>query len=209
MQGITLYLQPVQDLTIENRVSRSQYQLTLESADREELSRWTALARRATFQTSAFADVTSDLQDQGLQAFVAIDRSTASRMGVSIAAIDNALYDAFGQRLVSTIFTQSNQYRVVLEVKPEYRQGLDDLKAIRVASSNGIQVPLSTIASVSEQVAPLVTHHLGQFPAATISFNLAPGAFLGEAIDAIEKAKQTDRPAPECSGRLPGRHAGF
>jgi multidrug efflux pump len=190
VQGITLYLQPVQDLTIENRVSRNQYQFTLESANREELSHWTALLVEHLSRQPQFADVTSDLQDQGLQAFVAIDRSTASRMGISIAAIDNALYDAFGQRLVSTIFTQSNQYRVVLEVKPGYRQGLDDLKNIRVASSNGIQVPLSAIASVSEQTAPLVTHHLGQFPATTISFNLAPGAFLGEAIDAIEIAKR-------------------
>ncbi len=164
VQGITLYLQPVQDLTIENRVSRSQYQLTLESADREELSRWTTRMVEQLAKQPQFADVASDLQDQGLQAFVAIDRSTASRMGISIAAIDNALYNAFGQRLVSTIFTQSNQYRVVLEVKPEYRRGPDDLKAIRVASSNGTQVPLSAIASVSERVAPLVSHHLGQFP---------------------------------------------
>ena len=188
--GITLYLQPVQDLTIENRVSRSQYQLTLESANREELSHWTALLVEQLSRQPQFADVTSNLQELGLQAFVAIDRSTASRMDISIAAIDNALYNAFGQRFVSTIFTQSNQYRVVLEVKPDYRQSLDDLKKIRIASSNGIQVPLSTLASVSEQTAPLVTHHLGQFPAATISFNLASGAFLGEAIDAIETAKQ-------------------
>jgi multidrug efflux pump len=190
VQGITLYLQPVQDLTIENRVSRNQYQLTLESADREDLSRWTALLVEQLSRQAPFADVTSNLQDQGLQAFVNIDRSTASRMGVSISDIDNALYNAFGQRLVSTIFTQSNQYRVVLEVKPEYRQGMEDLKAIRIASSNGTQVPLSTIADVSEQTAPLVTHHLGQFPAATISFNLAPGASLGQAIEAIETAKR-------------------
>ncbi|MDD5460261.1 MAG: MdtB/MuxB family multidrug efflux RND transporter permease subunit [Methylococcales bacterium] len=190
VQGITLYLQPIQDLTIENRVSRSQYQLTLESADRMELSRWTELLVKQLSSQPQFADVTSDLQDQGLQAFVAIDRSTASRMGISISAIDNALYNAFGQRLVSTIFTQSNQYRVVLEVKPEYRQGLDDLKTIRIASSTGTQVQLSEIAGISEQAAPLVTHHLGQFPAATISFNLASGAFLGDAVDAIETAKQ-------------------
>jgi multidrug efflux pump len=190
VQGISLYLQPVQNLTIENRVSRGQYQFTLESANREELSRWTALLVEQLSRQPQFTGVTSDVQDQGLQAFVAIDRSTASRMGISIAAIDNALYDAYGQRLISTIFTQSNQYRVVLEVKPEYRQSLDNLNNIRVASSNGVQVPLPAIASVSEQTAPLVTHHLGQFPAATISFNLAPGAFLGEAIDAIETAKQ-------------------
>ncbi len=190
VDGIALYLQPVQDLTIENRVSRNQYQFTLESADREDLSRWTALLTEELSKQPQFADVTSDLQDQGLQAFVTIDRSTASRLGISIAAIDNALYDAYGQRLVSTIFTQSNQYRVVLEVKPEYRQNLDDLKALRVATSTGVQVPLSTIVSVTEQSAPLVTQHLDQFPAATISFNLAPGAFLGEAIAAIETAKQ-------------------
>jgi multidrug efflux pump len=190
VQGITVYLQPVQDLTIENRVSRSQYQLTLESANREELSHWTALLVEKLSRQPQFADVTSDLQEHGLQAFVTIDRNTASRLGISIAAIDNALYNAFGQRMVSTIFTQSNQYRVVLEVKPDYRESLDDLKKIRIASSNGIQVPLSTLASVSEQTAPLVTHHLGQFPATTISFNLASGAFLGEAIDAIETAKQ-------------------
>ncbi|MDD5268822.1 MAG: MdtB/MuxB family multidrug efflux RND transporter permease subunit [Methylococcales bacterium] len=190
VEGITLYLQPVQDLTIENRVSRNQYQFTLESADREALSRWTALLVAELSKQPQFADVTSDLQDKGLQAFVSIDRSTASRMGVSISAIDNALYDAYGQRLVSTIFTQSNQYRVVLEVKPEYRQSMDDLKALRVASSTGIQVPLSTIVSVTEQSAPLLTQRLDQFPATTISFNLAPGAFLGEAIAAIETAKR-------------------
>ncbi|ESS73405.1 multidrug resistance protein MdtB [Methyloglobulus morosus KoM1] len=190
VEGITLYMQPVQDLTIENRVSRNQYQFTLDSANREELSHWTALLVEQLAKQPQFSDVASDLQDRGLQAFVAIDRSTASRLGVSIAAIDNALYDAFGQRLVSTIFTQSNQYRVVLEVKPEYRQGLEDLKALRIASTNGTQVPLSAIATVSEQSAPLITNHLAQFPAATVSFNLTPGAFLGEAIEAIETAKR-------------------
>jgi multidrug efflux pump len=190
VEGITLYMQPVQDLTIENRVSRNQYQFTLDSANCEELSQWTALLVEQLARQPQFSDVASDLQDRGLQAFVAIDRSTASRLGVSIAGIDNALYDAFGQRLVSTIFTQSNQYRVVLEVKPKYRQGLDDLKDIRIASSNGTQVPLSSIASLSEQSAPLITNHLAQFPATTISFNLAPGAYLGEAIEAIETAKR-------------------
>jgi multidrug efflux pump len=190
VEGITLYMQPVQDLTIENRVSRNQYQFTLDSANREELSHWTAVLVEQLAKQPQFSDVASDLQDRGLQAFVAIDRSTASRLGVSIAAIDNALYDAFGQRLVSTIFTQSNQYRVVLEVKPEYRRGLEDLKAIRIASTNGTQVPLSAIATLSEQSAPLITSHLAQFPAATVSFNLTPGAFLGEAIEAIETAKR-------------------
>ena len=190
VQGITLYLQPVQDLTIENRISRSQYQFTLESADRNELNDWTTRLVEELAKQAPFSDVASDIQNQGLQAFVEIDRGTASRLGVSIADIDNVLYDAFGQRFISTIFTQSNQYRVVLEVKPEYRQNFDDLKNIRVASSSGSQVPLSTLAKISEQSTPLITNHLGQFPAATLSFNLAPGAFLDEAIDAIEATKQ-------------------
>ncbi len=190
VQGITLYLQPVQDLTIENRISRSQYQFTLESADRNELNDWTTRLVEELAKQAPFSDVASDIQNQGLQAFVEIDRGTASRLGVSIADIDNALYDAFGQRFISTIFTQSNQYRVVLEVKPEYRQNFDDLKNIRIASSSGSQVPLSTLAKISEQSTPLITNHLGQFPAATLSFNLAPGAFLDEAIDAIEATKQ-------------------
>ncbi|MGZ4970678.1 MAG: efflux RND transporter permease subunit, partial [Methylobacter sp.] len=190
VQGIALYLQPVQDLTIENRISRNQYQFTLEAADRKELSRWTALLVEQLSTKPQFAGVVSDLQDQGLQAFVNIDRSTASRLGVSIAAIDNALYDAFAQRLVSTVFTQSNQYRVVLEVKPEYRQDADDIKNIRIASDTGVQVPLSAMVTLTEQAAPLITNHLEQFPAATVSFNLAAGAFLGEAIEAIETAKQ-------------------
>ena len=190
VQGITLYLQPVQDLTIENRISRSQYQFTLESADRNELNDWTTRLVEELAKQAPFSDVASDIQNQGLQAFVEIDRGTASRLGVSIADIDNVLYDAFGQRFISTIFTQSNQYRVVLEVKPEYRQNFDDLKNIRIASSSGSQVPLSTLAKISEQSTPLITNHLGQFPSATLSFNLAPGAFLDEAIDAIEATKQ-------------------
>ena len=190
LEGIKLFLQPVQDLTIENRVSRSQYQFTLESANREELSYWTSLLVEELSKKSQFSDINSDLQDHGLQAFVKIDRSTASRMGISIAAIDNVLYDAFGQRFISSIFTQSNQYRVVLEVKPEFRQNLENLREIRIPSSNGAQVPLSTIASISEHTAPLVTNRLGQFPSTTISFNLASNTFLDEAIDAIEISKQ-------------------
>ena len=190
LDGIKLFLQPVQDLTIENRVSRSQYQFTLESANREELSYWTSLLVEELSKKTQFSDINSDLQDHGLQAFVKIDRSTASRMGISIAAIDNVLYDAFGQRFISSIFTQSNQYRVVLEVKPEFRQNLENLREIRIPSSNGAQVPLSTIASISEHTAPLVTNRLGQFPSTTISFNLASNTFLDEAIDAIEISKQ-------------------
>ncbi|MGH8499662.1 MAG: efflux RND transporter permease subunit, partial [Methylococcales bacterium] len=190
VQGINLFLQPVQDLTIENRVSRTQYQFTLETADSGELSRWTRQLVERLSGNPELSDVVSDIQDQGLQVFVAIDRITASRLGVTTAAIDNALYNAFGQRIVSTIFTQSNQYRVVLEVRPEYRAGPRSLNDIRVTSSNGTQVPLSAVATISEQPASLVVNHLGQFPAATVSFNLTPGFALGDAVKGIEAAKQ-------------------
>ncbi|MFI3121237.1 MAG: MdtB/MuxB family multidrug efflux RND transporter permease subunit [Methylococcaceae bacterium] len=191
VQGITLYMQPLQDLTLENRVSRTQYQFTLQSVDANELTVWTARLVEQLAQLSDLTDVASDVQNQGLQAFIEVDRTSASRLGVSMAAVDNALYNAFGQRLISTVFTQSNQYRVVLEVKPEYRQGLTALNALRVPSTNGATVPLLSIASVSERLAPLAINHLDQFPAATVSFNLAPGAFLGNAIAAIEDAKQS------------------
>jgi multidrug efflux pump len=188
--GITLYLQPVQDLTIENRVSRTQYQFTLEAVNPDELSHWTHRLVEQLSHKPYLADVTSDIQDQGLQAFVSIDRDSASRLGVTTQDIDDALYNAFGQRLISTSFTQSNQYRVVLEVKPEYQKSPAALKDLRVGSTNGTQVPLPAIASVSEQSVPLVINHLGQFPASTVSFNLAPGAALGEAIESVEAAKQ-------------------
>jgi multidrug efflux pump len=131
-------------------------------------------------------DVAADLQDQGLQAFVQIDRDSAGRLGITPAAIDTALYNAFGQRLVSTIFTQASQYRVVLEVKPEFRRGPDALKDVYVTASSGAQVPLSAITRVEVGTAPLALNHIGQFPAATISFNLARGASLGAAIDAVQ-----------------------
>ncbi|HEY6240865.1 MAG TPA: MdtB/MuxB family multidrug efflux RND transporter permease subunit, partial [Burkholderiales bacterium] len=190
LEGISLYMQPVQDLTIEDRVSRTQYQMTAEDADPGELSVWVHRLVERLAQLPQLADVTSDLQDQGLQAFVAIDRDTAGRLGITPAAVDTALYNAFGQRLISTIFTQSNQYRVVLEVKPEFREGPEALKNIYVASTSGAQVPLSAVATVTEAPTLLAVNHLGQFPAATISFNLAPGASLGDAVSAIETAQQ-------------------
>jgi multidrug efflux pump len=186
VQGISLYMQPVQDLTIEGRVSRTQYQLTVEDANPEELALWVHRLVDRLRHLPQLADVASDLQDQGLQAFVSIDRDTAGRLGITPAAIDIALYNAFGQRLISTIFTQTSQYRVVLEVKPEFRRGPDALKDIYVASSSGAQVPLSAITTVTEKSALLAVNHLGQFPAATLSFNLAPGASLGDAVRAIE-----------------------
>ena len=190
VEGISLYMQPVQDLTIEDRVSRTQYQFTVETANPGELNVWVHRLVDTMSHLPQLTEVASDLSDQGLQAFVTIDRDTAGRLGVTPATIDNTIYDAFGQRLVSTIFTQSNQYRVVLEVKPEYRKGPEVLHELFVPSSFGTQVRLDAVAKVSELPASLVVNHLGQFPAATISFNLAPGASLGDAVKAIESAQQ-------------------
>jgi multidrug efflux pump len=188
--GISLYMQPVQDMTIEDRVSRTQYQFTLECADSDELGLWTRRLVDRISNSSYLTDVASDLQDQGLQAYVDIDRNAAGRLGITTAAIDNILYDAFGQRLVSTIFTQSNQYRVVLEVKPDYKKGPAALNDLYITSQSGTQVPLGAIARISEKPASLVVSHQGQFPCATISFNLASGESLGNAVSAIEKAER-------------------
>jgi multidrug efflux pump len=188
--GIALYMQPVQDLTVEDRVSRTQYQFMLESPDSDALSQWVPKLVERLSALPQLVDVTSDLQDQGLQAYVQIDRDAAGRLGVSTAAIDNALYDAFGQRLISTIYTQSNQYRVVLEVKPDFQFGPAALEAIYIPTAGGQQVPLSSVARVLEKATALAINHVGQFPAATVSFNLAPGAALGDAVDAIKAEEQ-------------------
>ena len=186
VEGITLYMQPVQDLTIEDRISRTQYQFSVEDADPAELALWVPRLVERLRTLPQLADV----QDDGLQAYVEIDRATAGRLGVTPAAIDNALYNAFGQRLISTIFTQTSQYRVVLEVKPEFRMGPAALEDIYIGSSTGKQVKLSAVAKVIEKPTQLLISHLGQFPSATISFNLAPGASLGEAVDAIRAAEK-------------------
>ena len=190
VEGIALYLQPVQDLTIEDRVSRTQYQFTLETASPAELSQWTHRLMAKLAEAPQLTDIASDLQDQGLQAYVEIDRDSAGRLGVTPAAIDNALYNAYGQRLVSTIFTQSSQYRVVLEVKPEFRKGPLAIGELYVASSTGVQVPLGSIVRVVEKPVALAINHIGQFPAATLSFNLARGASLGDAVRAVEQAER-------------------
>ena len=189
LPGTTMYMQPVQDLTVEDRVSRTQYQFSLQSASPQELATWTPRLVEALRQLPQLVDVASDVQDHGLQAYVEIDRDTAGRLGITPAMINNALYNAFGQRLVSTIFTQSNLYRVVLEVQPEFAQGIEALNTLHVLTAQGKQVPLTTVARVLERPAQLVINHLGQFPAATISFNLAPGAALGEAVAAIHEVE--------------------
>ncbi len=190
LRGITLFMQPVQDLTVENRVTRTQFQYSLEAPNADELNVWSSKLIDDLRTLPELLDVSSDRQDQGLQTSLTIDRSTASRLGITPQVIDDTLYDAFGQRQVSIIFTQLNQYRVVLEVKPDFQQNPDSLQAIYIRSTGGGQVPLSTITQYSQTTGPLVISHQGQFPVVTISFNLAPGVSLGGAVKAIESATQ-------------------
>ncbi len=187
--GIQLYLQPVQELSIEDRVSRTQYQFALTTPDVAELSRWTATLLQELRRQPALADVASDLQDRGLQAWLDIDRDAAARLGIPVSAIADALYDAFGQRQVSTIFTHANQYRVVLEADPRFQLGPEAIGRIHVTTADGRQTPLAGLAKVETRPTALQVSHLGQFPAVTFSFNLAPGASLGEAVAAIEQAR--------------------
>jgi multidrug efflux pump len=212
--GIALYLQPSQDLTIDDRVSRTQYQFTLQDPDIANLSLWVPRMVEKLQGLPQLTDVAGDLQDQGLVAFVRIDRDAAARLGVTTAAIDNALYNAFGQRLISTIFTQSNQYRVVLEADSAARNALAAIESLYVpataggagtaapsgantsaalgaaATGSGVQVPLSSVARIEERQGLLAINHLDQFPVSTISFNLAPGVALGDAVRAIEAAER-------------------
>lgn len=187
--GATLYLQPIQDLTIDTQVSRTQYQFTLQANSLEALSTWVPklIARLQTLPQ--LADVSSDWQDNGLVAYVNVDRASASRLGISMSDVDNALYNAFGQRLISTIYTQANQYRVVLEHNTTATPGLSALDGIRLASSDGGMVPLSAIAKVQQRFGPLTINHLDQFPSTTISFNVPDGYSLGDAVDAITQAE--------------------
>jgi multidrug efflux pump len=188
--GVTLYMQPVQDLTLDTTVSRTQYQFVLESADGNALSTWTPKLVNVLRQQPELADVVSNQEDNGLAAYVTIDRDSAARLGISVGTVDNALYDAFGQRIVSTIFTQSNQYRVILEADPASYRSVDSLASIYVPSAGGGQVPLTAIAKVDVETRPLLINHLAQFPATTVSFNLAPNTSLGAAVSAIENAEQ-------------------
>ncbi|MEM5273675.1 MdtB/MuxB family multidrug efflux RND transporter permease subunit [Cupriavidus taiwanensis] len=188
--GVSLFTQPVQDLTIEDKVSRTQYQFTVEDPDPATLATWVPKLVERLRQEPELRDVTSDQQNNGLRAYVDIDRDAAARFGITTAVIDSALYSAFGQRLVSTIFTQSSQYRVVLETMPEFRTSPQALADLRLPSSTGGQVPLGAFARITERTGPLVINHQGQFPAATISFNLAPGESLGAAVDKITRVEQ-------------------
>jgi multidrug efflux pump len=192
VSGISLFMQPVQDLTIDATVSRSQYQFVLEDANPKDFAIWVPKLLERLQQLPQLEDVSSNYAENGLSAYIHIDRPTAARFGITPATVDNALYDSFGQRIVSTIFTQSNQYRVILEADPDLQKSLSSLGQMYLPSStatNG-QVPLSAIVQVEEQTAPLEINHLGQFPSTTVSFNLARGASLGEAVNAIKQAEQ-------------------
>ena len=185
--GISLFLQPVQDLTVEDRVSRTQYQFTLESAYSDDLDQWVPLFLDKLKALPQLRDVASDQQNGGKQVRLEIDRDTAGRLGISTVDIDNALYNAFGQRQISTMFTQLNQYRVVLELAPGFRDSPTDLDQIYLRSSSGAKVPLSNLVVKKIKSVPLSINHQGQFPVVTVSFNLSPNVSLSDAIPAIEK----------------------
>jgi multidrug efflux pump len=188
--GIELYLQPVQDLSIEDRVSRTQFQFSLETPDSELLQEWTPRLVEALRARPELTDVASDLQSNGLQIYLDIDRDAAARLGIQVADITDALYDAFGQRQISTIFTQASQYRVVLEAEAGNRLGPQALEQLFVQSEGGTPVRLSSLATFEQRNAPLLINHIGQFPAVTLSFNLASGVSLGKAVEVIEAVEQ-------------------
>jgi multidrug efflux pump len=190
MTDLRFYFQPVQDLTVEDRVSRTQYQLTLEAADASLLAQWVPKLVDQLRAQPELTGVVDDLQEDGLNTFIHIDRDAAARLGVSAAAIDDALYDAFGQRQISTIFTQSNQYRVVIEVPAQFRRDPSSLGSVYVKSNTGKPIPLSTIVKVTEGRTPLVINRLDQFPSVTISFNLSPRTSLSSAVDAVTRSTQ-------------------
>ncbi|MBS6057092.1 MAG: MdtB/MuxB family multidrug efflux RND transporter permease subunit [Mixta calida] len=209
LPGVTLWLQPVQDLTIDTQLSRTQYQFTLQTGSLDSLSEWVPqlLARLRTLPQ--LKDVSSDWQDKGLEAYVKVDRDSASRLGISMSDIDNALYNAFGQRLISTIYTQANQYRVVLEQDTRQSPGLAALNDIRIATSDGGAVPLSTVAQVEQRYGALAVNHLDQFPSTTFSFNLNEGYSLGEAVKEIGEAEKDLAMPSEIMTRFQGSTLAF
>jgi multidrug efflux pump len=209
VEGITLYMQPVQDLTVEDRVSRTQYQYSLEDPNAEELNTWTTRFVNRLKTLPQLQDVATDQQTGGAQSTLVIDRVTASRLGITAQAIDQTLYDAFGQRQISTLFTQSNQYHVILETLPDFQKNPAKLQDIYVNSASGGAVPLSTFTHFESGTAPLSLNHQGQFPVVTISFNLAGGASLGEATSAIEQAQKDLNMPPSIQASFQGTAEAF
>jgi multidrug efflux pump len=211
LPGVELYMQPVQDLTIDAAVSATQYRFVVQNTDPRQLEQWVPILVSRLQKLPQITDIASDLQQNGLTVDVTIDRPMAARFGITPATIDNALYDAFGQRIVSTIFTQSNQYRVILEADPALQKTVSSLSSIFLPSSTSVggQVPLLAIATVTERRAPLQVNHLAQFPAATISFNLAPSASLGEAVTSIREAEKSIGLPPSFITRFQGAALAF
>ncbi len=208
-ESIQLFLQPLQDLTVEDRVSRTEFQYSLEDPDQAELGKYTRLMVSELGKEPVVTDVASDLQDQGLSAELVIDRDTAARLGVAMADVDNTLYDAFGQRQVSTIFTQLNQYHVVMEVGKQFQTDPSTLNNLYVKSSNGTQIPLSQLAHWEQTTAQLAIGHQGQFPSTVISFNLAPGKSLGDAVNAVNRIEQRINMPAAINASFQGTAAAF
>ena len=190
VDGISAWFQPVQELTIEDRVSRTQYQFSLTSLDSGALHEWVPQMVAALNARPELDDVAADLQQRGMQAYVEIDRDAAARFGLDVTDIANTLYNAFGQRQIATLFTQSNQYRVIMEVDPQFAGDPESLQRLFITTADGSSVPLASVARVQQRAAPLLINHQGQFPATTVSFNLADGASLGDAVEAIEQVQQ-------------------
>jgi multidrug efflux pump len=209
IEGIQLFLQPLQDLTVEDRVSRTEFQYSLEDPNQQELGDYTRKMVDELSREKVVTDVASDLQDQGLGAKLVVDRDTAARLGIAMADIDNTLYDAFGQRQVSTIFTQLNQYHVVMEVGQNFQTSPGDLSNLYVKSSNGTQVPLSMLAHWEQSRAQLAIGHQGQFPSTIISFNLAPGKALGDAVNAVNRIEQRIQMPKAINASFQGTAAAF
>jgi multidrug efflux pump len=209
VEGIQLFLQPLQDLTVEDRISRTEFQYSLEDPNQAELATYTRKMVDALSREKVVTDVASDLQDQGLGAKLVIDRDTAARLGIAMADVDNTLYDAFGQRQVSTIFTQLNQYHVVMEVGQNFQTDPAVLNNLYVRSSNGTQVPLSMLAHWEQSRAQLAIGHQGQFPSTVISFNLAPGNALGDAVNAVNRIEHDIHMPASVNASFQGTAAAF
>ena len=209
VEGIQLFLQPLQDLTVEDRVSRTQFQYSLEDPDQVELAKYTRQMVTELGKEKMVTDVASDLQDQGLGAKLVIDRDTAARLGIAMSDVDNTLYDAFGQRQVSTIFTQLNQYHVVMEVGQNFQTDPSTLSNLYVKSGNGAQVPLSMVAHWEQSRAQLAIGHQGQFPSTVVSFNLAPGKSLGDAVQAVNRVEQRINMPQSINASFQGTAAAF
>ncbi len=207
--GLSVFMQPVQDIQIGTRISRTQFQYTLIDTDVLELNRWAPLLIERLREGNVLRDVTSDQQDAGFRSFVRVDRDAAMRHGVTMQAVQDILYDSFGQRQISTIFSQANQYRVVLEANPDWVADPASLLLLRVPGTGGVQVPLTAIATLERITAPLAVTHEAQFPSVTVSFNLAPGASLGDAVAAVAAAEQAIGLPPTISGSYAGDAAEF